>query len=322
MILVTGATGFIGSHFVERAVADGRGVRCLVRRTSSLTQLPPVVELAYGDLAQGAGLSEALEGVDSVVHLAGVTKARTQAEYYRGNVEATANLLKASGEVKRFVHVSSLAAAGPSKASQPVREDAVPHPVSHYGRAKLAGEQAVLRSAVRDRAVIVRPPVVYGPRDHDVFEVIRAVSKGWLLRIGTEERRFSLVYVMDLVEGLMAALDRQNVGGRTFFLAHAQAVSWDEFGAATARLLGRKLRTASVPPPLAYALGAGADWWTRVSGKPGILSRDKVSEACCEGWVCDPALASRDLGFCAATGLEEGLRLTLDWYREAGWLRF
>src|SRR5581483_9648989 len=257
MILVTGATGFIGSHFVERAVEEGRRVRCLVRRSSSFKQLPAAAELAFGDLGGNVGLSEALEGVDFVVHLAGVTKARTQAEYYHGNVEATTNLVRAAGSVKRFVHVSSLAAAGPSEVTKPVREDAMARPVSNYGRSKLAGEQAVLGSSVRDRAVIIRPPVVYGPRDRDVFQVIRAVSKGWMFRIGTAERQFSVIYVMDLVEGLFAALDRQGVDGRTFFLAHAQAVSWDEFGAAAARLMGRKLRTASIPEMLAYSLGSG-----------------------------------------------------------------
>jgi len=323
MILVTGGTGFIGGHLVERLVALGRPVRCLVRRSSAVGDLPlSAVELAYGDLASGQGLPEALRGADTVIHLAGVTKARTASDYYAGNSGATANLLRASGGVRRIVHVSSLAAAGPSAPDTPLTEDAQPHPISHYGRSKRAGEAAVRLSPLRERTVIVRPPVVYGPRDRDVYQVIRAVARGWMIRIGSVERHFSLIYVRDLVEGLIAAADREDAGGKIFYLAHPSPVSWEEFGATAARLMGRSARTVTIPEQAAYALGLMAEWWTRLSGKPGILSRDKVAEACCVGWVCDPGWAWRELGFCASTGLEDGLGRTLAWYKEAGWLKF
>jgi nucleoside-diphosphate-sugar epimerase len=322
MILVTGATGFIGSHLVERLAAQGRLPRCLVRRSSMAGNLPRAIELAYGDLESGAGLAEAVRGVDTIIHLAGVTKARTIADYDRGNAVATANLLRAAGNVERFVHVSSLAAAGPSPADRPLTETDEPRPVSHYGRSKLAGEQAVRRSPLAERTVIVRPPVVYGPRDRDVLQMLRTVARGWMAKIGAAPRRFSHIYVGDLVDGLIAAADCAGAGGQVFYLANAAPVSWDEFGSVAARLMGRKLRTVAIPEKAAYGLGLCAEWGTRLSGKPGILSRDKVREACCAGWVCDPGRARRELGFCAPTGLEEGLRRTLDWYKEAGWLKF
>ena len=321
MILVTGATGFIGSHLVERLAAHGRPVRCLVRRTSDLAGLPRGIEVAYGDLESGAGIAEALVCVETVLHLAGVTKALTAADYDRGNALATANLVRAAGNVRRFVHVSSLAAAGPSAAARPLTEADEPHPVSHYGRSKLAGEQAVMHSDLADRAVVVRPPVVYGPRDRDVLQMLRTVARGWMARIGSAPRLFSHIYVGDLVDGIIAAADIPN-GGQLFYLAHATPVSWDEFGSVAARLMGRKLRALAIPEMAAYVSGLCAEWRARLAGKPGILSRDKVREACCEGWVCDPALARRKLGFCALTGLEEGLRRTLAWYKEAGWLTF
>ena len=323
MILVTGATGFIGSHLVERLVAQGRASRCLVRRSSAVASLPRTgIEWAHGDLESGAGLDPALRGVDTVIHLAGITKARSAAEYDRGNALATANLLGAAAHVGRFVHVSSLAAAGPSTADRPCFEADEPRPVSLYGRSKLAGEQAVRQSPLAARAVIVRPPVVYGPRDRDVYQMIRTVARGWMAQIGTAPRRFSHIYVGDLVDGMIAAADCARAGGRIFNLADAVPVSWDEFGKVAARLMGRELRTVAIPEQAAYVLGLCAEWWTRLSGKPGILSRDKVREACCAGWVCDTGRARRELGFSAPTGLEQGLRCTLDWYKEAGWLKF
>ncbi len=323
MILVTGGTGFIGSHLVERLVAQGRPVRCLVRRTSAIAGLPlAAIEVAQGDLESGAGLAEALRGVDTVIHLAGVTKARVPADYERGNAGATAQLLRAAGDIRRLVHVSSLAAAGPSPGDRPLTEEDPERPVSQYGRSKLAGEQIVRQSPVGERAVIVRPPVVYGPRDRDVYQVIRTVARGWVLQIGSQRRYFSLVYVGDLVDGLIAAAEREGVGGRIYYVAHPRPASWDEFGNSAARLMGRHARTLAIPEKAAYALGWCAERWAGWSGKPGILSRDKVTEACCAGWVCDPGRARRELGFCAQTGLEDGLRRTLDWYKEAGWLKF
>ena len=320
MILVTGGTGFIGSHLVERLAEQGRAARCLVRRPNA--NLPPAVERAYGDLESGVGLSAALHRVDIVIHLAGVTKAHKPADYENGNAVATANLLRACGDAKRFVHVSSLAAAGPSPCDRPLAEADEPRPISHYGRSKLGGELAVRKSAVAARSIIIRPPVVYGPRDRDVYQVLRAAARGWITRIGAAPRRFSHIYVGDLVDGLIAAADHTVAGAEVFYLASESPVTWDEFGVLAARLMGRGVRTMTVPETFAYGLGFCAESWNRLRRKPGILSRDKIREACATGWVCDPAKAGRELGFRASTSLEDGLRRSLAWYKEAGWLKF
>ncbi len=175
MILITGGTGFIGSHLVESVCASGKPLRCLIRREGFKRRpfaLPPRAELVFGDLVSGEGLSDALEGVDTVIHLAGVTKALSTSEFYSGNARATENVARAvAGRGVRFVHVSSLAAVGPSTDGTPVSDDAEPHPVAHYGTSKLEGER-IARTLVPD-AVIVRPAVVYGPRDTDVLEIFK-----------------------------------------------------------------------------------------------------------------------------------------------------
>jgi dihydroflavonol-4-reductase len=318
-VLVTGATGFIGSHLVEYLLPRAAQVRCLVRRSSSFRQLPAMaVDLAYGDLVSGAGLREAVEGMDVVIHLAGVTKALSAQGYQDGNVRAAENLARACAGAGRFVHVSSLAAAGPSLDGVPLTEDAEPHPVGYYGRSKLEGEQ-VVRAALPE-AVIVRPPVVYGPRDRDVYHMFVAAKRGIELSIGGGERWFSAIYVKDLAAGLAAAAVMPAAAGNTYFLSHPESVTWSRFFSIAAALLNRRMRRIVLPRQAAWAAGCMAELWSQVTRKPGILSRDKVVEACCRSWTCNPARAARDLGFHAATPLEQGMQETLAWYRESGWL--
>jgi nucleoside-diphosphate-sugar epimerase len=319
MILVTGGTGFIGSHLLDKLSALGEPARCLLRRKARPRRLPAGIEAAYGDLTSGEGVEEAVRGADTVIHLAGVTKALAARDYYAGNVRATETLLRAlAGRAIRLVHVSTLAAIGPSADGTPVDEDAQPRPLTHYGKSKLEAERVV--RALAPDAVIVRPPVVYGPRDTDVFQMLRSISKGWMMEIGGGERWFSAIYAGDLVEGLLAAT--RGTPGRAYFLAHPQPVSWSELGAAAARIMACQPRVVRVPPLVAYAVGLGAEAWSRITRKPGIISREKVAEARCRWWTCDTRRAAAELGFEARTPLDAGLAQTLAWYKEAAWLKY
>ena len=170
--------------------------------------------------------------------------------------------------------------------------------------------------------MIVRPPVVYGPRDRDVFRILKPLTQGIALQIGAGERWFSAIFVKDLVEGLITAARATSGCGRTYFLANATPVSWSDLRAATARIVGRKARVLRVPSPVAYAAGYGAEIWARLTGNPGIVSREKVAEAQCPYWTCDTRRAATELGFEARTSLDAGLAQTLAWYREAGWLKY
>jgi nucleoside-diphosphate-sugar epimerase len=318
MTLVTGGTGFIGTHLLERLSALGQRARALVRRS---VNLPSGVEAVRADLVTGEGLSDALPGVDTIIHLAGVTKALRQSDYYTGNAQATRNLAQAiRGSGVRFVHVSSLAAIGPSTDGSPVSEDATPHPPVTYGKSKLEAERAV-RELVPE-AVIVRPAVVYGPRDTDVFQLLRSISRGIVVEIAGGERLFSAIYVKDLVEGILAAAKSPRAQGRDYFLAHPKTLSWSDLSSAAARIMRRSPRVLTIPVPIAMAVGACAESFARLTGKPGIVSREKIVEAQFPYWTCDTSRATAELGFTAPTSIEAGLAETLAWYKEAGWLTY
>lgn len=323
MILVTGATGFIGSHLVQRLLARGEKVRVLARRLAAFDNSP--VEAVRGDLISGDGLPRALDGVSTVFHLAGATKVLRTADYYSGNVRATENLALAIARLRetagpvRVVHVSSLAAIGPSLDGKPVLEDAEPHPVGHYGRSKLEGEQ--LLRAILPEAVVVRPPAVYGPRDTDIFEILKSIDKGVVVKVAGGERYFSLIYVSDLVEGILAAAAAPGASGRAYFLADPAVSSFSELTGLAARIMNRTPRTVTIPASVANAVGLGAELWSRLTRKPGIVSRDKIAELQCRYWTCDTTRAKEELGFEAPTTIHDGLVRSLDWYREAGWLK-
>ncbi|HXE64894.1 MAG TPA: NAD-dependent epimerase/dehydratase family protein [Bryobacteraceae bacterium] len=318
MILVTGGTGFIGSHLVDRLLAEKQPFRILARRPGSVKN----AIASRGDLATGEGIAAALDGVDTVIHLAGTTKALSSDGYRLGNVVAAENLARAIAAAHRtirVVQVSSLAAAGPAPNDGAITEDDEPRPVSLYGKSKLEGERR-MRVHVPE-AVIVRPPVVYGPRDTDVFQILKSVSQGIALRIAGEERWFSAIYVSDLVEGILLAMQSSSAAGKTWFLAHPKPISFTEMIAAAAKAIGRMPRIITIPPAAAFAAGSCVEVWARLTAKPGILSRDKVREMVCARWVCGTERAKRELGFEASTDFVEGVGKSVAWYRTAGWLR-
>ena len=324
-VLVTGGTGFIGSHLVEALLAQGHEVRCLVRDTRRLGWIAglPSVTIAQGGMDEPCSLREGMRGVDQVYHVAGLTRARTAREFLRVNSEGTRHLVHACLETprgpRRLVHLSSLAVVGPMPISTMCAEDVSLRPVSPYGWSKLKGEAAVL--AVRDRlhVTVLRPPVVYGPRDRGVLEFARWVARGLLPMPAGPPRTLSLCYVQDLVTALLAAGEAQVPSGEIFHVAGEGAFTWEQVGDALGEALGVRPKRVRIPVPILLALATGADAWAWVTGRPVYFSRGKVREAAGH-WLCDTSKARRQLGVVPSVGLTEGAAATVKWYREAGWL--
>ncbi|MEW5902595.1 MAG: NAD(P)-dependent oxidoreductase, partial [Acidobacteriota bacterium] len=216
--LVTGATGFIGSHLAEELLRRGYEVRCLVRRPRRGDWIERLaVQLVLGDCRDKPSLFSAVEEVDYVFHLAAVINALSWDEYYQANVLGTLNLLEACAErnprLRKFVLVSSISAAGPSERGRPLREEDPCRPISDYGRSKKMAEEAVAERGGRFPWVIVRPPNVTGPRQKELEEVIRLIKKRIKPLVGEEEPQTSLCYVGDVVDALILCAEKPEANG-------------------------------------------------------------------------------------------------------------
>ena len=331
-VFVTGGTGFVGSHLVHALLARGDDVVCLVRdpekasRTFTGPKQPATVE---GNLASRDALLQGVRGADLVFHLAGLIAARSGAEFMQANVEGTRSVAQAASAaapgLKRFVYVSSLSAAGPSRRGEPLTEDAPPHPLTAYGRSKLAGEQALREFDFAWTAV--RPPVVYGPRDAEMFRVFRLASLGLGAVFGDGAQELSFIFVDDLVQALLRAADTPS-SKSLYFAAHPEVVTSRGFVAAVHRAVrGPNANTARrepfvlpVPGALARAALRMSEGFARLTGRATVLTLDKANEFLAEAWVCSPAALERDTGWRAEWDLGRGLPRTVAWYRQAGWL--
>ena len=324
-VLLTGATGFLGSHVADALVAEGSTVRCTVRQTSNLRWIESLpVERVTVDLRSPSDLSAALEGVEVVVHAAGVTRATSDAEYHRvnaGGTEALASAAAAAG-VRRFVLVSSLAARGPDRAEG--QDPAGDRPRSAYGESKLAGErrlfQVLAGAGGAMRGSILRPGGIYGPRDEDSLSLFK-VARAGVLPVPTGKGRLQPVYVKDVAEAVVRAVSRPDIEPEPVPLVGSQIVSWADMGEALAEAVGKPVRLVRVPTPVWQLGGALTETAARLFGIPPQFDRRTADDLARFDWTADPRVAEKALGWVATTRLRDAMVRTGRWYREQGWLR-
>ncbi len=259
-IFVTGGTGFIGSHLVEALLRQGHSVSCLARDPANLRWLSgAMIDVKAGDCTRPDTLAHAVAQASVVIHAAGLTKAKRPADYYAVNHIGTRNLLEACARynpgIEKFIVVSSQAAAGPSPDGNPVMDSDTPHPVSDYGRSKLLAEQEALVYKDRFPVVILRPSVVYGPRDRDMFELFRWAARGLTLEITGKERFLNFCYVDDLVQALCLAVEKPAPSGSVYFAAESRPYSWTEFRESLLTAGSVKALAVKIPYAAAYLIG-------------------------------------------------------------------
>ncbi len=324
-VLITGATGFIGSHLAEALHAKGYTLRCLVRKTSNLRWIRHLpIEYIYGDLFDHEILKQAVNDIDYVYHVAGLTKARSRAEYFQGNHIATRNLLDAvltrKDGIKRLVHISTQAAVGPSTDRIPIDEKTPYHPITAYGESKMEAEMECQKVMDRLSVTIIRPPAVYGPRDTDVFEFFNTVNKGLQPIIGFREKWVSLVNVRDLVDGIILAGEHPRAIGQTYFISSEKYYNWKEIGEITKQVMGKKTVTIHIPEFAVYAIAGICELYTIVTHRPALLNLEKVRDIVQDAWTCSIEKSKMDLAYDEKIELAQGIRDVVGWYRREGWL--
>jgi nucleoside-diphosphate-sugar epimerase len=326
-VLLTGANGFVGSHILDCLCAKGIRTAILLRPTShqeSLQAHLSAVEVHFGSLTEPASLPPALREVTHVIHCAGRTKARRPEEFRETNQAGTRHLVTAVNQqperIRRFVHISSLAASHPATPDAPAREEELPHPVTLYGKTKLAAEEGV-RALDQTEFVILRPAAVYGPRDPDFLQLFKAVQAGFCPRFGGGRQALSLVFVKDLAEVVVACLTHAAAAGQTYNVAAAEVVTAGDLVLEIARQMGRHPFSPPLPAALLWPICLAQEALTWLTRKPGLLSRQKYPELRAPGWVCDVRRLHQELGLQCPTSLPCGVAATLDWYRQHHWLR-
>jgi len=317
---VTGGTGFVGAHLVQQLLADGVAVTCLVRSPAKAEALGwRGVRTIRGDMSDRRALAQGCAGADVIFHVAGLIVARDLDHFMSANRDATGTLVEvAAAHHPRFVYVSSQAAGGPNAPGRAREESEPPHPVSDYGRSKLAGELLVRASGLP--WTIVRPPVVYGEWDHEVLKVFKLARLGVAPVFGDGSQEISVVYAGDLARALATVATTPAAAGHVYYAAHPQPTSTRGLVLAVGRALQKKPVVLPIPPALARGVLATIGSLARMAGRATLLSADKANEFLAPGWVCSSAALTRDTGWRAEVDLESGLRRTAAWYREKRWL--
>lgn len=328
-ILITGATGFIGGFIVDEALSRGMQVWVAVRPTSSRKYLSdPRIQFLELNLSNKEQMKRQMDGLrfDYVVHAAGATKCLHAEDFFRSNTEGTKNLVQALMEqqmpLKRFVFVSSLSVYGPVAEHQPYREicgNDTPQPNTAYGRSKLAAEQYI-ESIEGFPYVILQPTGVYGPRERDYFMMAKSIKSHTDFSVGYKPQDLTFVYVLDVVQAIFLALDCQKTGGK-YMLSDGEVYSSRTFSDLIHRELGHPwLLRIKAPIWLLRIITFCVEHIGRMTGKISALNNDKYNIMKQRNWRCDIKPAMSDLGYKPKYQLDEGVRLTIKWYKENNWL--
>lgn len=323
--VVTGGTGFVGSHLVDLLLNKGYEIRCITRKSSDLKWLKDKdVKIFDCGLYNKEALKEVIREADYVYHVAGVVKSKTKEGYFRGNVDTTRTLIEATLEsnsnLKRFLVVSSQTVTGPSLDGKPVNEETKCRPITTYGKSKWEEEKLVLSFKDKLPITICRAPAVYGERDTEIFIYFKTFSKGLTTTVGFNEKKLSLIHVLDLVNGFYLAATNQKSNGQIYFISSEEFYTWSQINNITSTIIGKKPIVIKVPHFLVYSIAAVAQFAAMFSSKPATLNIEKAKDITQQFWICDTSKAINELGYHQNISIEEGIRRTIEWYKKMNWI--
>lgn len=325
-VLVTGATGFLGSHIADILKERGHDVVCIVRKKSNLRWVENKgFELVEASLSDIKTLEKVVEGIDIIIHSAGLTAAKSMEDFVRANLTGTKNLYEAARKhapkLKRFLHVSSQTAVGPSKSLEEIStEECEMKPLTSYGKSKKMAEDYIISENGIIPYTIVRPPAVYGPRDSATMPMFKAAEKGIGTLIGFDDKYVSLVSSMDLCRGIVDAAFSENTINQTYFIGSEQYYDWTTIIEAMADSAGKsKVLKIRIPHSIVKIMGSINGLIGRMTGKPPVFDSEKSIDFIQKYWTCSVEKAKRDFGYEQKYSLEEGFKITYDWYKSNGW---
>ena len=329
-ILITGASGFIGSFIVEEALRRGMEVWAAVRATSSRRYLQDnrihFIEL---DFTSCESLKRQLAGhdFDYVVHAAGVTKCLDRDDFRRMNTDGTRHLVDAliglHTPLKRFVFLSSLSVYGAVHERQPyqdITENDCPRPNTAYGKSKLEAERYLDSIGNDFPYIILRPTGVYGPRERDYFLMAESIKRHVDFAVGFSQQDITFVYVLDVVQAVFLALDR-GMSGRKYFLSDGEVYRSTDFSDLLKREMGVKWMLRIIAPVWVLRIVTFmGEKISRMTHRPIALNNDKYNILRQRNWRCDIEPAMDELGYHPHYKLDRGVKLAVKWYRDNGWL--
>jgi nucleoside-diphosphate-sugar epimerase len=324
-VLITGANGFVGSHLCEQFLIAGFRVKALVRKTSNLSNLKNLdIQYCYGDLNSADSLPDAVRGADIIINNAGITKALNLRRFEIVNAIGTLNIAKAAVEhapkLSRFIQISSTAAVGPSTSLTPLTEASEPHPLTSYGRSKLAGEKIILSYADKFPVTILRPSAVYGPRDKEMLSFFKIIKFGIKPTFGFHDNYINFSYITDLARAAVKAAQFNSPSGAIYTIAENKYYSYREVSDIIGEILGRRGLNLKIPVSILFAAGLLTDIWTALIRKPEVFSLEKAREISQRFWIFDTSNIENELQFKGFTSFPQGAKDTIKWYHNAGWL--
>ena len=324
-VLITGASGFLGYHLIQTAIEAGLEVFAAVRKNSNVEHLSEwplhYLFLNYEDPEDMSRLL-AEHKIDYIIHSAGVTKAIRQEVYDQVNATYTINLAKAAekagGNCKKMVFISSLAAVGPlTDGQQKITEQTVPNPVTAYGRSKLQAENGL--ATISLPTTILRPTAIYGPRDKDIFIMLKTISNGLDPYIGKLLQQLSFVHAKDVSKAAVQSLFLSNAVG-IYNITDGNSYNRYEFSDITKFILQRKAVRFHIPMPLVKSLAFFLEKANGWLNKPSVINREKLHELAAINWNCDISKATNELAFVPSFNLQSGLEDSIAWYKKNKWL--
>ncbi len=323
-IMLTGATGFIGSHIAEKLVREKVPIHLFVRRRNRLIDLleKKGAKIFVSPLDDLETLKKSIKDINVIIHCAGATKAIRKADYFKTNVVFTSNLLSLLTRHQKFVFISSQAAAGPSSSPIPIDEESEPNPLSFYGKSKLLAENHIREWGKENgnNYVILRPSTVYGPREGDLYKTFMLINKGFFLMLGDGQIKISIIHVEDLVNAIITATEHPS-SGETYFVSNDEGYSWKEIGQSVGKALNKThVLKVKIPVSIAYPVAFFYDCLSLITRKPVLINRQKILEMRQSAWLCSNRKIKKDLGWKPKVSLDMGIKQTADWYIKEGWI--